>query len=337
MQRLLISGFFVILLGGVGYADHQRIIVLETMTAPSLQEATDVFLNHLESLQHKHSDELVITRMNAEGDYHNAVKILKKELEKGMPDLIVTVATYATKAAVELLGGTDVPIVFMQVSDPVGSGIVSHIGQPSGTNVTGVVHSVTQRATIDMMLKVLSSYKKERPLRFGVVYSSYPAALGDISRLKRAAKGNPEIQFIYKKIPFRPGKEGEIPMLKDLAQALRSLNGQVDFMWQPVDYLSVLPQSTEIFVEASPVPFAFSRVKSMLKEGALLRVAPDSMMASIAVAEYTNSILNGADPGSLPVMVPGDMEVGLNLNTARKLELVIPSDIMELAKDNFVQ
>ncbi|MGL1862938.1 MAG: hypothetical protein OCC46_10500 [Pseudodesulfovibrio sp.] len=337
IQRLLISWSFVILLGGVAHADHQRIFILETMTAPLLQETTDAALNHLESLRHKHGDELSIVRMNAEGDYDNAVKILKQELEKGMPDLVLTVATYATKAAVELLSGTDTPIVFMLVSDPVGSGIVSHIGQPSGTNVTGVVYSVTQKATIDIMLKVLSDSKKKRPLRFGVVYSSYPSATGDVRRLKNAAKGNPDVQFVYKKIPFRPGEKNEAAMVEAAAQAWRSLDGQVDFMWQPMGYIMEIKNSAKEYVEAATVPFAFTRGMGMLKEGALLRVAPDSQMSAIAAAEYANLILNGTDPGSLPVMVPGDMEIGLNLNTARKLELVIPSDIMELAKDNFVQ
>lgn len=311
--------------------------MLETMTAPIIQEGTDILLNHLKTLEFPHKEGLVIVRKNAEGNYDNAIALLKKEIEKGKPDIIVTVATYATKAAVELLGGTNIPIVFMIVSDPVGSGIVSQIGEPSKTNVTGVVYSVTQKATIDMMLKVLSNYKKKRPLRFGVVYSSYPSAMGDVRRLKKAAEGKPNVQFIYKEIPFRSGKEGEMPMLEDAIQACRSLNGQVDFMWEPGGYMAVLPQTAKMFVKASSVPFAFTRFQNMLKEGALLRVAPNSQMSAIAAAEYVNLILNGADPGSLPVMVPGDMDIGLNLTTAKKMKLVIPSEIMELAKDNFVQ
>ncbi|MGL1862178.1 MAG: hypothetical protein OCC46_06615 [Pseudodesulfovibrio sp.] len=338
IKKLLMQFLIGMLLCGISYAQPKKIIVLETMESPILQDMTDALLVHLETLGYKTGDDLEIVRMNGMGDLANCIALLKEEIAKGEPELVVSVATYATQAAIELLGDTDVPIVFMSVSDPIGSGITKTINSPTGTNITGIVFSVTEKATIGMMLNTLSNFKKQRPLRFGVVVTTYPAAAGEIRRLKEASESNPDIQFVFKSIPFRSGKGQQALLMEDAVQAIQSLKGQVDFMWQPSSYLGVIPESGEMFVKAAaPTPFGFTRFRHTLEAGALLSAAPNLEMTGIACAEYVNSILTGTDPGTLYVVAPGDMDVGLNLKTAKSLKLVIPMEILELAEDGYIQ
>jgi putative ABC transport system substrate-binding protein len=42
-------------------------------------------------------------------------------------------------------------------------------------------------------------------------------------------------------------------------------------------------------------------------------------------------VLNGADPGSIPVVPPDNFDLGINLTTAMKLKIVIPSDLLTMA------
>ncbi|WP_031480569.1 ABC transporter substrate-binding protein [Maridesulfovibrio frigidus] len=337
LKILLLQCILLCLCCAVVQAQPKKVIILETMTAPLVQDMTDSFLDHLQSLGYQSNEDYQIVRLNAEGNAENAETLLRKELEKGQPDLVVSVATYATKAAVKLLGNTNVPIVFIAVSDPIGSGIVKDVGKPTGTNITGIVFSVSEKTIIKMVLKTFSNCPKKRPLRFGVVYSGYHSAVGDARRLKEAAMDNPDIQFVFKKVAFRPGKEGEDPMLQAAAQAMRSLEGQVDFMWQPSDYMGALPQSSEVFAKASPVPIGFTRYIRSLEKGALLRIVPSIVGSGVAAAQIVDSIWHGANPDSIPVKAPPTMDIGLNLSTMKNLNLVIPIEIMEFAKDNYVK
>ncbi|MGL1862179.1 MAG: ABC transporter substrate-binding protein [Pseudodesulfovibrio sp.] len=337
IKILLTQCFFVMLLCGFVSAQPKKVILLETMTAPLVQDMADAFLAHLDSLGYQSGDDYDLVRLNGEGDFEKAVALLKEELEKGQPDLMVSVATFATKAALKLLGDTDVPIVFMCVSDPVGSGIVSHVGKPTGTNLTGVVFSVSKKTVIKLVLKTFSGSKRVGPLRFGVVYSGYPSGVGAARLLKEAAEGNSDIQFVFKEVAFRPGKDGEDLMIQDAVQSLRSLKGQVDYIWQPSDYMGALPQSSEAFAKGSPVPIGVTRYIRSLDRGALLRIVPSIAGSGVAAAQSVDAIWRGADPGSIPVEAPLAMDIGINLKTMKKLKVVVPLEIMELAKDNFVQ
>ena len=337
LKILLLQCVFLFLLCGIGHAQPKKLILLETMCAPLVTSMAESFLTHLGSLGYQDGKDFNLVRMNAEGDSDKAVSLLKGELEKGRPDIVVTVSTFATKAANKLLGNTDISIVFLGVSDPVSAGIVAKVGEPNKRNLTGVVFSVPREIAIKLILQTISNPPAKRPLRFGVVYSGYPSAVGAARRLKNAARGNSQIQFVFREIPFRPGKEGEAPMIQDAAQAVRSLKDQVDYMWQDSDYLGVLPQYSEEFVKASPVPVGFTRYENTLELGALLRIAPSAEGSGIAAAKSVDAILHGAAPGAIPVLPPEKMDIGLNLKTAKKLQLVIPIEIMELAKDNYVQ
>ncbi|MGL1862939.1 MAG: hypothetical protein OCC46_10505 [Pseudodesulfovibrio sp.] len=337
LKMLLLQCVFLFLLCGIGHAQPKKLILLETMRAPLVTSMAESFLTHLGSLGYQDGKDFNLVRMNAEGDLDKAVNLLKGELEKGRPDIVVTVSTFATKAAKSLLDGTDIPLVFLGVSDPVGAGIVAKTGKPTGKNITGVMFSVPRVIALNIMLNTLSNLPHKRPLHFGVVHSGYPAGVGAARRLKNAAQGNPQIQFVFREIQFRPGKENEDRMIQDAAQAARSLKGQVDFMWQDSDYLNVLPQYSEAFVKASPVPIGFTRYENTFENGALLRIAPSAEGSGIAAAKSVDAIWRGTAPGSIPVLPPEEMDVGLNLITAKELQLAIPLEIMELAKDNYIQ
>ena len=68
-----------------------------------------------------------LTIIRANGDRQFAEKELQKVLKSGKPDVVATIATLASQAALKVLKDTDVPIFFFQVSDPVGAGLIKKI------------------------------------------------------------------------------------------------------------------------------------------------------------------------------------------------------------------
>jgi putative ABC transport system substrate-binding protein len=69
------------------------------------------------------------------GDDINRMQGLARELVGLQPDIIVAASNAATGALQQQTGGT-IPIVFVGLADPVGSGIVARLDRPSG-NITG--------------------------------------------------------------------------------------------------------------------------------------------------------------------------------------------------------
>ena len=68
-------------------------------------------------------------------------------------DLILSLTTPATKAAQRATADTDIPVVFIPVTDPVGAGIVDSLRNPGG-NITGVTFSASEAARLRWLLQV---------------------------------------------------------------------------------------------------------------------------------------------------------------------------------------
>ena len=88
-------------------------------------------------------------------------------LDQGTPDLVVTVATLATRAGRDLLSGTKIPHMFLIVTDPVGEGFVSEMGKTSGANITGQSHVVPVESQLALVSQILQTAKRDRPFRIG--------------------------------------------------------------------------------------------------------------------------------------------------------------------------
>jgi putative ABC transport system substrate-binding protein len=129
-----------------------------------------------------------LTVLKANGSSQLAESQLKASLREKKPNLVVTNATLASKAAVRILKGTNIPQLFVTVSDPVGSKIVEKIGVPTGKNITGRVHNITRETKVKLVLQLIGNKVKKRPIRYGYIHSTYPSSMGDIQKLKALAE-----------------------------------------------------------------------------------------------------------------------------------------------------
>ncbi len=157
----------------------------------------DTFVNFLKS---KYSNIEYIERF-AEQDAKKMPGFIA-EIRNIKPDLIYV---YSTTGILELAGAhdavnpakhiTDIPIVAVAHSEPIGTGIVKEINAPTGRNVTGVGHHVTAKTAVGIMQEYVSPVK-----RIGVLISDEKNSKAGAENLRKleTEKGFKASVFVHK-------------------------------------------------------------------------------------------------------------------------------------------
>ena len=291
------------------------------------------FVDHLARLGYVDGERLALSVLKPDGDRARAVAMLDRALAAGPVDLVVSSATMASQVARERLRGSGIPQLFYTVSDPVGAGLVPAVGEPSGANLTGKVHSVARRTKIEMVLRLLGRPPGE-PVRFGFIHSSYPSAVGDARLLAAAAETVEGVEFIPHQVEYHPVPEGLPRMLEAVTAAITQLEGRVDYWWQPSGPLGERPEFARLLRDHSRRAIAYGTNLESVRIGALLHVTPQDEATGREAAQLAVAILEGASPADYPVTPPRGVDLGINLASVIELGLVIPSELVELAGDN---
>jgi putative ABC transport system substrate-binding protein len=239
----------------------------------------------------------------------NRIRALAQELVGLQPDIILTNSTPATVALQRET--RTIPIVFASASDPVASGIVPRLNQPSG-NVTGF--AILEATLAGKWLELLSEI-----------------APG----LKRAAiMFNPETNFVSS---FMPSFETAARSLKvePIVAPVHS-DGEIEtaitaFGLEPGGGLVVLSGGF-IRTHRAPIITAAARNKVpavyslsyFARDHGLLSYGVDRVDTFRRAATYVDRILRGEKPGDLPVQFPTKFVMVVNRNTATALGLAIP-------------
>ncbi len=336
-MRLLTSLFFLgtLAISTPASANHKKIILLETMPVPVVLEHSQELVNAFSELSARSDYEISVEILSAEGSKERAVKLLKESLAKESPDLVVTVATLASQAAVEVFAGTDIPILFCVVSDPVGSGIVKQIGVANHGNVSGIVSSQQRDTKIEMVQRILDASGHEGPVKIGVVSSDYPSAIGDLKAFQAIADSSSLITFVPYLFPYEPVPAGLPSMLEKMRIGLDTLKGKVDFLWQTSGPLGELEVSTQILLD-SGIPLIQGNTPKAVEMGAVTAVLGDTTDTAKQIVERTALILQGADVGTLPVVLPRQFKLYINMNAAEKHGLTVPSHLLLIAGENLI-
>ena len=314
--------------------NSKHIILIETMPVPAVLEHSRWFRVHLKEMGYEEGKNLKLTILKPNGDRTLAEKLLSDELSKGNPNLVVTIATIASQTALKLLKGSNVPILFFQVSDPVGAGLIKQINAPTGTNITGRVFTVNREAKIEMILRLVGQTSVHKPIQLGFIHSTYPSSLGDFRELGKIIKTHQDIVFAPYEIPYRKVPAGLPVMIKETKKAITRLEDKVDFWMEPSGPLGETMEYTQVLLEHSNIPIVFGTKFDSVKTGALMHITPSLEAGAREVALLADKILKGKNPGQIPVTPPFKFDLGFNLSTAIKLNIVIPSDMLKLAGKN---
>jgi putative tryptophan/tyrosine transport system substrate-binding protein len=246
----------------------------------------------------------------AEGDSVR-MQALAKELVGLRPDCILGHSTPVVTALMQATRA--IPIVFVSVTDPVGSGFVQSMARPAG-NMTGFT---ILPATITG--KYLSMLKELVPqlVRVAILYNpdSTPAAGTFFSAPFTDAAKELKVQPITAQV--RNPAEIESAIAK-LGREPKS-----GLIVMPDNFVSVHRKLIISLATQFRIPTIYP-YRYFVEEGGLLSYGVDTSDLFRRAAGYVNRILRGAKPADLPIQAPTKFELVINLRAAKALGIVIP-------------
>jgi putative ABC transport system substrate-binding protein len=249
---------------------------------------------------------------SAQGDASRLPE-LAKDLAGSKVDIIVASLTPSAMAAKNAT--RDIPIVMAPVGDPVGIGLIASLARPGG-NVTGLssVSAELGSKLLEVVREVLPRARRVAVL--GLATDPFSAAFAE--RIRKDAQ---TMQVNSRPVLVRGANE-----LDDAFTTLKK---------EQTDAVIVLinaPPATVPLALDNRIP-AFSHHKALAKTGAVVCYSADFSERGREIADYVDKILKGAKPADLPVQEPDSFELVVNLNSAARLGLSLPRELLARANE----
>ena len=298
----------------------RRIGVLTSGAAaddPDGQVRSAAFVQGLQQLGWTDGRNIRIDYRWGAGDADNMRKYAA-ELVALAPDVILA---SGTASVAPLLQATrTVPIVFVQVTDPVGAGFVDSLAHPGG-NATGFL--LFEYAISAKWLELLKEIAP-RVSRAGVIRDpAQTAGTGQFGVIQSVA---PSLGMDVSAINLRDAPEIE----RGIAAFARSANGGLILTSSA---LSVVHRDLIVTLAARhKLPAVYYR-RQFVTGGGLISYGPDVAEQNRRAAGYVDRILKGEKPADLPVQAPTKYELLVNLKTAKALGLTVPTSLLARADE----
>jgi putative tryptophan/tyrosine transport system substrate-binding protein len=247
-------------------------------------------------------------------------QVLAKELVALQPDVILAISTPIVSALQQTT--RTVPIVFVTVADPIGSGFVATLARPGG-NITGLL--LFEESITGKWLALLKDITP-RLARAALVINPKTAPYYDFYlRAARAAASSLAIELVFSPIENAAA---------DIERAIESFARVSDGgLVLPPDTTAVIHRDLIIALAARHrLPAVYSD-RHFVAAGGLMCYSTDRADQYRTAASYVDRILRGAIPADLPVQVPTKYETVVNLKTAKALGLTVPSGLLVAADE----
>jgi putative ABC transport system substrate-binding protein len=237
-------------------------------------------------------------------------------LAESGPDVFV-VSSNAALTTLKKQGKT-APIVFVQVSDPVGGGFVDSLAHPGG-NVTGF-----QNFEPAVAGKWLGLLKEVAPALTRTAVTVYPDTAAHSQFLGAAQAVAPSLGLQVSAISIREGDDLE----RGIAEFAGAPNRGLIFLPHPrnIDRRVALTELAARLRMPAIYPFRYFAV-----DGGLMSYGFDQVEQWRGAAGYVDRILRGARPGDLPVQAPTKYDLVINLKAAKALGLTISPSLLATA------
>ena len=292
------------------------------MGADPSDEATklDAFRGALEKLGYIEGQTIVIEVRYAMGrpDRFDA---LAHELVALAPAVIVCVGRRETTA---LLAVTrKIPVVFMQVNDPVEQGFVASLARPGG-NTTGFTQMSAELdpKRLQLLHEIAPSLSRAA---FLVNPHLTPALHGRFAQAEAAAKS---LGIALLRVDADTPEELNAAFSGIEASSSEALLVQSDPMLAGTEFSRILE-----FALAHRLPTVIEAYPRSVPVGVLLSYGPDLTENARLAAGYVDKILKGAKPADLPVQQPTKFLLVINLKTAEAIDLTIPPSVLARADE----
>jgi putative ABC transport system substrate-binding protein len=230
------------------------------------------------------------------------------ELVALTPDVLVTAGAPAVEALQRAT--RTVPIVFTNVTDPVGGGLVASLARPGG-NTTGL--TLSEYGLSGKWLELLKEIAP-RVTRAAVLRDPVAVGIGQFAAIQAAA---PSLQIELSPVDVRDASEIE--------RAVTAFaDGPNGGLIATASALTAIHRELIIALATRHKLPAVYPFRYYVTSGGLISYGPDTVDQYRLAARYVDRILKGEKPADLPVQAPTKYELVINLKTAKALGITVP-------------
>jgi ABC-type uncharacterized transport system substrate-binding protein len=247
------------------------------------------------------------------------VNTFAKELVRLRPDVLIGQSTPGTAALKQ--ESSTIPIIFVNVTEPVEQGFVESLARPGG-NVTGFTNF---EASIGGKWLQLLKEVDRRIARVAVIYNPQTAPFTELILRSVESAGR---TFAVEVVAMPVLSDAEIEA--EFALFAREPSGGLiavpdSFTMQHRDLIIALAARYR-------VPAVYTNLAST-PLGGLMAFAVDTRDLMQRAATYVDRILKGANPGDLPVQQPAKFQLSINLKAAKAIGLDLPPTLVAQADE----
>jgi putative ABC transport system substrate-binding protein len=264
-----------------------------------------------------HANETIeIDERWADGDVSRLPR-LASELVQLRPDVIAATGTSETQA---LQAATqDIPIIFLQVADPVASGVVASISRP-GANITGFAQG--PQILWSKRLSLLTEMLGRQPRR--LAWLGNPGNAGSALNWADAKDAAARVDADLARI--------DVGRAEELERAFKDIKGTDGLLVQWDFLFSTLGNQIAQLAAQERVPAIYEN-RAQVLAGGLMSYGGDLRENFRQGAAYIDRILKGARPADLPVIQASRFELVLNKGAAKAIGLAIPDSLLARADE----
>jgi putative ABC transport system substrate-binding protein len=230
-------------------------------------------------------------------------------------DLIFSIATPPTLACASAVEGTDIPVVFAALTDPVDAGLADNWTVPGG-QVTGA----SDWADVYLQVKLgMDIYPAER---LGIIYNAgEPNSVVQLNELKKVQSSLNITEIVEVTVDSTAG----------VYAAAQSLVGSVDAIWEPSDNTVAGAIDSVVKVcEDNDIPLFASDV-GMAEGGCISGYGLDYYVNGQTAGELAARVLEGEDPAIIPIATTPMTIIYLCEAAAERMGITIPPEVLATA------
>ncbi len=298
----------------IAAADKKYVAVTQIVSHPALDAVRSGIKEKLVAYAAKNKIDLIWIFENAQGNIAVAAQIANK-FAGSEPDVIVAISTPSAQTAISATRDTGIPVVFAAVTDPEAAQLVTNLEKPGG-RVTGTYDFPPIGKQLDLMKSILPEAKT-----VGILYSP-----GEVNSVR-------QLELFKKEAEARGLKviEGAATKSTEVLPATQKLLHKVDVIYVPADntIMSTLAGVTSLAMQEGKAVIVPD--PEGIKSGGLATVGYSHFEEGEICGEIIIRILKGEDPGLIPVQLPNEEKMFINIEVARKLNLKIPKAVLDEA------
>ncbi len=322
MTVVLLSG--LVLMSGCSSKTSQtqgenkvfKVGVSQFVDHPALNLDQQGFLDQMKEEGFIEGENVVFDIKNSQGDPNLAKNIADKFVADKV-DVILSITTPSSQAAAMATKQAGTPVVYIAVSDAVGSGLISDVNRATGTNITGVYSADPVEEQMDLIKEIQPSVKK-----LGVIYNAGEAnSVSSVKRIREYLKDDVEIV------------EATVAGTNEVQAAAQSLAGRVDAVFMPQDNTVMSAVETLIGIcQDQDMPLYTGDTESV-KKGALATLGNDEYDCGRQGAVLAARILRGEKAGEIVSEKIRKRTLLINQSAANEYNITIPQEILKRADE----